>query len=216
MSDIYLEAESIMQICGMRNQYDDPATYSATKDAVVFAMRHYCESVEKSELNALREELHKCTNHAKECVNTPLMSQVLAERDTMRAAVGDRNKWADMYIEILDRNKQLANELHRLKQLNPEWTADMMKALERAVAERDKLREENFRLRTDMSKGWYTAEKEAEYERRYAESRQLAERYREALEKIMSNLGVPEPSYPFPVAHAYDIAKQALQEEKRG
>lgn len=87
MSDIYLEAENVMQICGMRNQYEDPATYSATKDAVVFAMRHYCESVEKSELNALREELHKCTNHAKECVNTPLMSQVLAERDKLREEV---------------------------------------------------------------------------------------------------------------------------------
>lgn len=32
----------------------------------------------------------------------------------------------------------------------------------------------------------------------------------EALERIMDNLGVPQPDYPYPVAHAYDLAKEAL------
>ena len=33
---------------------------------------------------------------------------------------------------------------------------------------------------------------------------------REALEAIMHNLGVPQPGYPVPIAHAYNIAKAAI------
>lgn len=57
-----------------------------------------------------------------------------------RSMTKDRDGWAAMYEEILSRNEQLAKEIHRLKELNPEWTADMMKALERAVMERNALR----------------------------------------------------------------------------
>lgn len=38
-----------------------------------------------------------------------------------------------------------------------------------------------------------------------------APRLKEALEAVMSNLGVPGPDYPAPVAEAYRIAAEALK-----
>lgn len=38
----------------------------------------------------------------------------------------------------------------------------------------------------------------------------LLERYRRALNRIVSNLGVPNAGYPAPVASAYEVAKRAL------
>ena len=35
-------------------------------------------------------------------------------------------------------------------------------------------------------------------------------RLRDALQSVMDNLGVPQPDYPAPVAHAYEIARAAL------
>lgn len=34
---------------------------------------------------------------------------------------------------------------------------------------------------------------------------------KDALDLIMKNLGVPQPGYPAPVAHAYELAKEALE-----
>lgn len=36
------------------------------------------------------------------------------------------------------------------------------------------------------------------------------ERLRKAMRSAMDDLGVPQPSYPYPVAHAYDTLKEAL------
>lgn len=38
----------------------------------------------------------------------------------------------------------------------------------------------------------------------------LLKRYRHALDRIMHELGVPQPGYPAPVANAYEIASDAL------
>jgi hypothetical protein len=39
-------------------------------------------------------------------------------------------------------------------------------------------------------------------------------KYRKALEKIIHELGVPQPGYPVPVANAYAIAIEALGHER--
>ena len=40
----------------------------------------------------------------------------------------------------------------------------------------------------------------------------LLKQYREALKRIMSELGVPDGQYPAPVANAYAIADKALRQ----
>lgn len=37
------------------------------------------------------------------------------------------------------------------------------------------------------------------------------DRLRAVLQSVMDNLGVPQPGYPAPVAHAYEIARAALE-----
>lgn len=41
------------------------------------------------------------------------------------------------------------------------------------------------------------------------------DRYKEALVKMMSEIGVPQPGYPSPIANAYAIAQSALAPEKK-
>ncbi len=37
------------------------------------------------------------------------------------------------------------------------------------------------------------------------------ERYRQALQNVCDNIGVPQPGYPAPIAYAYECAKKALE-----
>lgn len=53
-------------------------------------------------------------------------------------------------------------------------------------------------------------------EYRHGETKAKLARAREALRDVMNNLGVPQPGYPAPVAVAYEIAREALEEIEAG